>query len=148
MAKMRCLYQCLYKNVPKYVLISFLLREKNVQYMVSYNVTLGLRSIQERINNFIYTHTSKKIHSAKKKLILIVLKIQIVLHLILSYKSRKQCILIGKSPSSTNRLSTQVLLSLYRSIVLLLFLLLLILLYLLADDAILLTKLVPDFICK
>ena len=69
----------------------------------------------------IYIHTSKKIHSGKKKLILIVLKLQIVLFLILGYKSRKQCILIGKSPSSTNRLSTQVLLSLYRSVGLLLY---------------------------
>ena len=44
----------------------------------------------------IYIHTSKKIHNAKKKLILIVLKLYIVLLLILGYKLRKQCILLEK----------------------------------------------------
>ena len=80
---------------------------------------------QERIKNPTYIHTFKKIHDAKKKLILIVLKLQIVL-LILDYNLRKQYILIGKNSNSSKKLSWQVLLSLYRSIVLLLFLFLLI----------------------
>ena len=53
-----------------------------------------------------------------------------MLLLILGYKLRKQCILIGKNPNSVNTLNKQLLVSLYRSIVLLLFLFLLIFLYL------------------
>ena len=45
---------------------------------------------------FIYIHTSKKIHNAKKMLILMFLTLLILPLLILGYKSRKQCILIEK----------------------------------------------------
>ena len=66
----------------------------------------GLTSALTTINRGREFHTSKKIHNAKKKLILIVLKLWIVLLLILGYKLKKQCILIGKNLKSTNKLNT------------------------------------------
>ena len=76
---------------------------------------------------FIYIHTSKKIHNAKKMLILMFLTILILPLLILGYKSRKQCILIEKNKLKkwVKHVGITILLSQYRSIVLLLFLFLL-----------------------
>ena len=88
--------------------------------------TLRLRSVWGKITILIYIHNSKITYSAKKKLVLIVLKLWIMLLLILSCKLREQCILIGKNPKSSNRLNTFVLLFLYSPIALLLFFFLLI----------------------
>ena len=77
---------------------------------------------------FIYIHTSKKIHNAKKMLILMFLTLLILPLLILGYKSRKQCILIEKKNKLkkwVKHVGITILLSQYRSIVLLLFLFLL-----------------------
>ena len=96
------------KSLQSYVVYQFTCAGSKACYIGETKRHLNTR-IEEhlgRIKNLIYIHTSKKIHNAKKELISIVLKLQIVLLLILGYKSRRQCILIGKNPSSTNRLST------------------------------------------